>query len=152
MKRVRLLITFTMLLAAMFILAATASETRAAVNPTGADVAIDGSAVLNPAPFNINYTIEVTNSGPEVAENVRMVDTLSRLTRIRSVQTTVGKCTGGAVVRCSLGKLAKGQTAVITINVFRPTSIRSTIINHPFVTTSTFDPNLANNDYVISVR
>ena len=68
----------------------------------------------------LTYTLTVRNLGPDTATNVRVADALPAATDFVSVATSQGTCTGGRVVRCSLGTLANGSGAVITI-VVRPT-------------------------------
>jgi uncharacterized repeat protein (TIGR01451 family) len=65
----------------------------------------------------LRYRIVVTNNGPDTAHNVQMSDPLPVQVTFVSVSTTQGTCTGGQLVSCQLGTLAKGASATITILV-----------------------------------
>jgi uncharacterized repeat protein (TIGR01451 family) len=69
---------------------------------------------------DLTYTLTVRNLGPDTATDVRVADSLPAATNFVSVRTTQGTCTGGRVVRCSLGSMVNGAQATITI-VVRPT-------------------------------
>ena len=68
----------------------------------------------------LTYTLTVRNLGPDTATNVRVADALPAATTFVSVASSQGTCTGGRIVRCSLGTIANGGRAAITI-VVRPT-------------------------------
>src|SRR5829696_4516360 len=91
----------------------------------------------------LTYTLTVRNLGPDTATNVRVADALPAATDFVSVATSQGTCTGGRVVRCSLGTLANGGGAVITI-VVRPTE-PGALINTATVVGTEPEPNTTNN-------
>ena len=91
----------------------------------------------------LTYTLTVRNLGPDTATNVRVADALPAATDFVSVATSQGTCTGGRVVRCSLGTLANGGGAVITI-VVRPTE-PGVLINTATVVGTEPEPNTTNN-------
>jgi uncharacterized repeat protein (TIGR01451 family) len=94
----------------------------------------------------LTYTIPVTNNGPDSATGVTLTDALPKNTGNGSVTTTKGTCTISKkmVVACSLGTLASGETATVTITI-KPTK-KGTITNTVSVSaTSPTDPNMANN-------
>ena len=74
-----------------------------------------------PDPVQLNgqltYTIVVGNNGPDAATQVTLADPLPAGTTFVSVATTQGSCSGGAIVNCNLGTVAKGQTVTITLVV-----------------------------------
>jgi uncharacterized repeat protein (TIGR01451 family) len=74
-----------------------------------------------PDPVQLNgrltYTIVVGNNGPDAATEVTLADPLPAGTTFVSVSTTQGSCTGGAIINCNLGTVAKGQTVTITLVV-----------------------------------
>jgi uncharacterized repeat protein (TIGR01451 family) len=74
-----------------------------------------------PDPVQLNgrltYTIVVGNNGPDAATQVTLADPLPAGTTFVSVATTQGSCTGGAMINCNLGTIAKGQTVTITLVV-----------------------------------
>jgi uncharacterized repeat protein (TIGR01451 family) len=91
----------------------------------------------------LTYTLTVRNAGPDTATNVRVVDALPAGTTFVSVRSNQGTCTGGQIVRCSLGALASGGRAVVTI-VVRPTQ-PGALINEAMVVGDQPEPNTTNN-------
>ncbi len=98
------------------------------------------------APGNIAYNVQVTNLGPYDAEAVTLVDTLSG--EVGFVSATPG-CTynaGPRQVTCDLGDmtLSSSESISITVSVAASKAGR-TIINAADATSTTVDPNPANN-------
>jgi uncharacterized repeat protein (TIGR01451 family) len=93
---------------------------------------------------SLTYTVTVANAGPGPANNVSVTDTLPH----HVVATTVpGSCTGtGDVKTCSLGTINSGSNVVLTF-IVRPES-PETITNSASSTSTTPDPNAANNTAV----
>ncbi len=120
-------------------------------SPTQADVSISKTASPEPVDqgTNLAYTLTVTNAGPALAQNVVVDDPLPAQVTYTSSLTSMGSCTYTAAtttVDCALGDLSVGSTAVITINVTAVTfSSSSYSTNTATVSSSTSDPNLANN-------
>jgi uncharacterized repeat protein (TIGR01451 family) len=99
----------------------------------------------------ITYTIIVTNDGPADAAAVSLKTTLSRYTSYVSYTSTQGTCSSGkGSVTCSLGTLASGQSATITLTVNR-TSTRYAIVNTATVSSSTFDIDKSDNSMTVTV-
>jgi uncharacterized repeat protein (TIGR01451 family) len=93
---------------------------------------------------SLTYTITVTNDGPGIARDVTAVDQLPKSTGFGSASASQGACSRKKTsVTCSLGDLASGQSATITILV-KPTK-KGTILNSVTVTSPSDDPNAANN-------
>jgi uncharacterized repeat protein (TIGR01451 family) len=67
----------------------------------------------------LTYTIDVTNTGPGIAGDVFVTDTLPANITFVSTTPSVGSCVGDAVILCDLGTFAVGQQATIRI-VVRP--------------------------------
>jgi len=115
------------------------------VNAAAADMAITKSApasVLVGA--NINYTIGVSNAGPQPATNVTVTDTLPTGVTVLATTPSQGSCSqAGNIVTCNLGAVAVSGTASISIAVQTTTS--GTKVNSASVTASEGDPNGANN-------
>jgi uncharacterized repeat protein (TIGR01451 family) len=109
------------------------------------------SKTSSPDPVHVGkkltYTIPVTNNGPDSATSVSLTDSLPKNAGFGSATTTQGTCILKPQKRqvvCSLGNLASGGTATVTI-VVKPT-VKGTITNTVSVTaTSPTDPNTANN-------
>ena len=120
----------------------TASTSVLVASPTQSSVTATKTAA--PDPVNqgstLTYTLTVTNSGPAVAQNVVVTDPLpAEVTYIpNSYSTTLGSCSGTTTVTCTLGNLAVGSTAVITINVTATTFSAATLsTNTATITSST---------------
>jgi uncharacterized repeat protein (TIGR01451 family) len=67
----------------------------------------------NPA----TYIITVTNNGPNTANAVVVTDTIPTNTTFVSATPTQGTCTGTTTVTCTLGAIANGGSAMITLKV-----------------------------------
>jgi uncharacterized repeat protein (TIGR01451 family) len=100
-----------------------------------------------PDPVQLNggltYTIVVGNNGPDAATQVTLADPLPAGTTFVSVSTTQGSCTGGALINCSLGTIAKGQTVTITLVV--KANQAGTLTNTATVVGQEPESNTANN-------
>ncbi len=123
-------------------------------SPTQADVSITKTASPEPVNqgTNLAYTLQVTNGGPAIAQNVSVTDILPAQVTYTSVFTNMGTCTYTAAtttVSCSLGSLGVGSVAVITINVTAVTfSSASLSSNTAIVSSPTSDPDLRNNSSI----
>jgi uncharacterized repeat protein (TIGR01451 family) len=121
---------------------------------TKVDNAADLSVSVSPSPSpafigdDLTYTVTVTNKGPSTASVADFTDTLPA--SVKYVSSTASQGTQptetGGVVSSSLGTLAAGASATITI-VVTPT-LSTTLINTASVNDSDpdeIDPNPANN-------
>lgn len=139
-------------LLAIALLAATVlTDSSPAAPPTGsADLSITKTDAKDPvnAGESIDYTIAVTNAGPDTAVNTVVIDTLPKGSTFVSATATIGTCAAkGAKVTCNLGDLTNGGAsgaASITLRVTAPTKA-GTITNKADVASDTPDPNQANN-------
>jgi uncharacterized repeat protein (TIGR01451 family) len=115
------------------------------VSPSATDLSVTKTASPNPAQVGVplSYRIIATNHGPAVATNVTVADTLPAGLTFVSATTTQGNCNGTATVNCSLGSLAVGSNAIVTINV-TPASAGQ-VINSAAVSGSEADPDSTNN-------
>jgi uncharacterized repeat protein (TIGR01451 family) len=127
----------------------TSTATTIVASPTQADVAIVKSAAPQPVDqgATLTYTLQVTNNGPAVAQNVNVFDPLPSQVSFVSVSTTQGTCTQSAgTVSCSLGSVSVGGLVTITISTTAVTfSSSSLVVNTASVGSSTSDPNSSNN-------
>jgi uncharacterized repeat protein (TIGR01451 family) len=119
-----------------------------AVTPVvaSADVSILKTAKPEPVPAGgaITWTLVVINAGPSTAADVTVNDPLPPGTTFVSVSAG---CTGGTSVNCPIGTMAPGDSVTIVITATTASSLASgtTIANTSTVTSSTPDPNPANN-------
>ena len=115
------------------------------VSPLSADLSVTKTASPNPgqAGLDLSYRIVATNNGPASATNVSVIDTLPAGPTFVSATTTQGSCSGTSTVNCSLGTLAVGGTAIVTI-VVRP-SAAGQITNSVTVTGNESDFDSSNN-------
>ena len=101
------------------------------------------SIALRGAP--VNYTITVSNAGPQSASNVVVTDTIPAGTTFVSATPSQGNCTGTTTITCTLGSIANGGTATINLVVNAP-PIDGSISNTANATnTPEADPTPANN-------
>ncbi|GAA4888348.1 hypothetical protein GCM10023237_02020 [Streptomyces coeruleoprunus] len=127
-----------------------------AVSRPSADLSIALSASPEPvAPGEtLTYTVTVRNDGPSNAENVVLRDTLPAEGRFVSATPSRGSCTVPPVgstdtVRCSLGTLANTSQATTQIVVTVRAPAGGTVTNTATVTSSTPDPDQADNTATI---
>ncbi len=90
----------------------------------------------------IDYTITVTNGGPDSATGVTVTDALPPNTTFVSATPTQGSCSGGSPVNCSLGTLANGASATIALRVMATAAGSAT--NTASASSAAIDPDGAN--------
>lgn len=98
---------------------------------------------------NVTYTIGVRNSGPAVATAVNLTDTLPSGMQYVSASTTQGSCSGTTTVTCSLGTMASGASA--TVSIVTQAKSTGTFTNKASVTSAVTDANVANNTAGVAV-
>jgi len=113
--------------------------------PPQADLALAMTDSPDPvsAGANLTYTLSVVNQGPAAATGVTVTDTLPAGVSLVSATATQGACTGSSTISCSLGSLASGATATVTLLV-RPAAAGA-IVNTAAVGAGEPDPNPSNN-------
>ncbi|MGZ5492352.1 MAG: IPTL-CTERM sorting domain-containing protein, partial [Thermoanaerobaculia bacterium] len=126
------------------------STANAVVSAAMADVAIakSGPATVGSG-ADINYTITVTNAGPQSASGVVVTDALPATVAFQSATPSQGSCTGTTTVTCNLGTLANGANATIQLIVSN-TIASGTVSNTATVTAAETDPAPANNSSTAS--
>lgn len=121
----------------------TVSAVDLSISKTGPPAATAGT------PFS--YTIDVANSGPDVAANASWFDTLPANTTFQSLTASGAPATcdtpavgTNGTVRCVFGTLGIGASAqfILTITAGNTTSVMNTAI----VDSDSFDTNLGNNN------
>jgi uncharacterized repeat protein (TIGR01451 family) len=92
----------------------------------------------------ITYQMVVSNNGPDPAANVKVVDAAPVSVTFISATTSAGSCTTTALaLDCSVGTLAVGGSATITVNA--TVNSTGTKVNVVTVTTTTPETNPNNN-------
>jgi uncharacterized repeat protein (TIGR01451 family) len=90
----------------------------------------------------LSYTLTVRNIGSITAENVVVTDSLPDGVTFISATPSQGSCDG---TTCSLGSLAPGEAAVISLVVNVDDDAVSPLVNIACVATSTPETDLTNN-------
>ncbi len=110
--------------------------------PDSADLALSKngpSSVLTGDP--ISYTLVVANQGPDTATNVRVDDALPDGVVFESASSGCNE--NSAIVTCTAGTLANGESVTWDINVTAPAQVGS-LTNKAAVSSDTLDPNEGN--------
>ncbi|UCG23486.1 MAG: DUF11 domain-containing protein [Chloroflexota bacterium] len=118
----------------------------------GADLSIGkaGWPETVTAGTSLTYTLIVSNSGPSDAVNVVMTDTLpTGVTLLSSDAGQGNSCGGDAVVTCTLGTMAPGAQATITLRAGVASSVSVSLHNVAEVAADTADPILDNNEATV---
>ena len=120
------------------------------ISPSSVDLALAKSASPNPgqAAAPMTYRLTVTNNGPATATNVSLTDTLPSGIALGAITPTQGTCNGTTTINCSLGSIATGATAVVTIGVTPSTP--GSIVNTAGVTAAETDFDASNNSAAIT--
>jgi uncharacterized repeat protein (TIGR01451 family) len=118
-----------------------------------ADVSISKTAGAGPFGTGrpVTYTIAVANAGPTAATNVVVSDVLPAGTTFTSATPTQGSCSGTTTVTCTLGTLAGGGSATISLVVTLPAAA-GPVSNTATVTATEADPNPANNTSTATIN
>lgn len=127
----------------------TASGTIRITAQAGVSIGTVGPATANPN-GGVTYTSTITNNGPSVAENIVAKNILPPEVDLTSFSSTQGACSnqpGTGTVTCNIGTLAPGVGRTMTVNgLVKLTTPGGTLLfNDTQVTTSTPDPNGADN-------
>ena len=92
-------------------------DARVTITPQLIDLVIVKDA-SSPTPLNgvVNYSLTVTNKGPDTATNVQLADPAPAGITYLTASPSQGTCNlGPALITCSLGSIAAGQTVTIAI-------------------------------------
>lgn len=88
----------------------------------------------------ITYTIVARNDGPNAATGVVVTDSLPAGLSAASATSTVGTCSGTTAITCTIGSLAVGSFATITIVTQGTPATPGPITNTAFVSGNENDP------------
>jgi uncharacterized repeat protein (TIGR01451 family) len=91
----------------------------------------------------LTYRLEVTNDGPDAAQNVVIDDPLPR--GLSFVSASAGCSASGDLVTCDVGTLAKGETRAFQVKTRVASSLVHSPTNTATVTSTTRDPRPENN-------
>ncbi|MBE9134659.1 DUF4347 domain-containing protein, partial [Tychonema sp. LEGE 07196] len=113
-----------------------------------ADVSIVKKGPIYATPNSpITYTITSTNNGPNTAESVLIQDPLpAGLTFVSASDGGTFNPTTRTVIWPAIPTLANGASEIRTITATVPATVPATLTNSAYSTSSTYDPNLANNN------
>jgi large repetitive protein len=128
------------------------SSTVASTVDTAADLSVVKTVSPDPLVPGVaaTYTIVVTNNGPSTARAASVTDDVPASFNTTLVSTTVGTCIGLTSVSCSLGDLAAGASATVTINGTVDPDTTSAMTNSASAASSTLDPSPSNNSSAIT--
>jgi uncharacterized repeat protein (TIGR01451 family) len=125
-----------------------------AVAVASADLSIDKTDSKDPVKpgAKLVYTLIISSTGPDAAQNLTLVDTLDRTTTYVSTSAPKGwtcKHSNGKVT-CTSAGLASGSTATIkiTVTVNKDAKVGKELVNSASLSSETFDPDLLNNSVV----
>ncbi|BCY12193.1 DUF11 domain-containing protein [Actinoplanes sp. L3-i22] len=116
---------------------------------TLADVGVTMTNTAGVAGAPITYTVTVTNAGPSVARTLVLGDVIPPTATYNSA--TGGTCAPTAIgtLECQLADMAPGATTVVTIDMTLKSNAAGAVNNAVSVTSSTPDPNAANNNFSV---
>ncbi len=118
----------------------TASASAEAAAVPGADLHL---TVAAPEPVdvgtNFDYTATILNEGSDPADDVTLTDHLPDAVTLVTAASSQGSCSGTSTVSCSLGSIAFGDSATVTITVTAP-GTSQTVTNNASVSGSVLDP------------
>src|SRR6266852_4573162 len=131
------------------------SATATTTVNNAADLSVTKTDTPDPvnAGANITYTLTLTNNGPSPAQSVSLTDSTPANTTFVSVMQTSGPGSsitspavgGTGTITANIVTLAAGATATYTLVVNVNAAATGTISNTASVTSTTADPNAANN-------
>ncbi len=115
------------------------------------DLTVSGMNAPDPVVqrFSLDYTIDITNNGPDAASNVTLTDPLPAGVTFVQAVSSQGNCseTGGTVT-CLLGTLADDVSATVTITVTADTA--GGLSNTVSVSADEIDSNAVDNAVTLS--
>jgi len=130
----------------------TATTSTNGVTPANADLSVSMTSTTTAAPVGstFDYTITVTNNGPDGASTVTLTDILPASLLFRQITPPAGfTCTTpdfrtNGTITCTAATLPNGSNAVFTLTVEVAPGATSPIVNGVTVSSTTTDPNGGN--------
>ena len=95
--------------------------------PASADLSVTGTVVSPVVPATgstLTYGVSLQNAGPDPATGVAVALPVPGSAVVTSVASSQGSCLSGATVTCSIGSLANGASATVTL-VMTPLAVGS---------------------------
>jgi uncharacterized repeat protein (TIGR01451 family) len=134
-----------------------ASNDQASASVTisnSADLAVSGSVDDKTAKTGqiVTYTFGVTNGGVGAAGSVLLADQLPSGLQLLSASSTTGDCTGSSAVSCSLGTMASGASATVTVRAQVTAGGGIRLVNTATVSSPNHDPVAGNNTASVSLN
>jgi len=119
-----------------------------AENDSNTDLSVSQTDFPDPVPMGgtVTYTIQVTNSGPSDATNTVVATRLLPEATLVSTSASQGSCSSDLPVTCSLGTIAVGETATMSI-VVQP-FVTATLSNKVTVASRELDPDPSDNTVI----
>jgi uncharacterized repeat protein (TIGR01451 family) len=99
---------------------------------------------------NITWTIVVTNNGPSADTGVTIADPMPAGNAFVSATSSKGSCTGGAILTCTIGDMAAGES--VTITLITTPSAAGTQTNTVTVAGNRPETNTTNNQATATVQ
>jgi uncharacterized repeat protein (TIGR01451 family) len=129
--------------------------TASAASAQSADLVVTKTGMPDPvtAGSNLTYTVIVTNNGPDAAQNVTATDIIPIHTTFVSSTTSQGSALfNGTILTTNFGPVSVGTPATLSlvVHVNPGTPACTVIVNLVTATSTTADPNLANNTSMAS--
>lgn len=94
----------------------------------------------------VDYTIAVTNGGPNAAENVTLTNTVPQGVVINSYTVSSGSCSQASLqLNCSLGIMPNGSVNSLQVRITATPDVDISKTVNAVVATTTADPNSSNN-------
>ena len=132
------------------------TETMAPPPDSTADLTVtvtsDENVIHNGA--ELHFTITILNHGPAAAEDVRVTESLPYPLSYKSATSTVGTCTPGANVSCTLGALSLNEAVTVTIAATVPSdpgTLGGSLVVTAGALSSTNDPDVTNNSAQVTL-
>jgi uncharacterized repeat protein (TIGR01451 family) len=120
----------------------------------GAAANLGLSLAATPRPATVGqpltYTLTARNLSAVEATNVVLTNRIPVRSTLVSATAAQGSCSGASAITCTLGTLAPGATAQVTV-VVQPTAA-GYLMDHAAVKSDAIDPNRLNNSRSTSVR